>query len=93
MLRLIPKRWKDPDENKVFGFDWGTKYFKGVDTIATSIWILPSGLVEVSKSNTTTQAFIKLSGGTLGQTYRVTNRITTTTSTETLDQELDIIIE
>jgi hypothetical protein len=93
MLKVVSKRWKDPDEEKIFGFDWNTKYLKSTDIIASSIWILPSGLVEVSKSNTTTTTKIKLGGGTLGETYTITNRITTVTSGETLDQELQIVIE
>lgn len=49
----------------------------GEDTIATSTFTVPSGLGKVAESNTTTTATVKLSGGTLGEIYSVTNRITT----------------
>ena len=79
---------KDPDSIENFTVDW-TQALDG-DTIATSSWIVPSGVTQVAASNTTVLATIKLSGGTLGNTYAVINRITTTTSGETLDETLYI---
>lgn len=83
----IAHRYKDPDEIVNFGIDWAD-YLKS-DTITGSNWIVPSGISQVSASFTDTQAVIKLSGGTLGTTYRVTNRITTSAG-ETVDQSIDI---
>lgn len=55
--------------------DWAT--WLGSDTISTSDWTVPTGLVEDSDSNTTTDATVILSGGVVGTTYTVSNTIVT----------------
>ena len=66
---------KDPDATLDYAVDW-MRWLAG-DTIQTSEWIVPDGLNQVSASNTPTKATVWLSGGTVGQSYTVTNRITT----------------
>lgn len=66
---------KDPDAILDYAVDWAT--WLGSDTIATSAWVVPSGITEVSDTNTSTVAVIWLSGGTAGSTYNIVNRITT----------------
>ena len=74
---------KDPDEVLDYAIDWlGTTASPGpllrdTDTISTSIWIVPSGITKNSDTSTTTSATIWLSGGTAGNSYVFTNRITT----------------
>lgn len=67
---------KDPDAVLPYKIDW-TAWLAG-DTLSTSAWTVPAGLTNVSD---TTEAgsttVVTLSGGTPGQTYVVTNRITT----------------
>lgn len=73
---------KGPSDILSYGLDW-TAWLSG-DTIATSTWaVATSTLTTVGTSNTTKVATIKVSGGTVGTTYTVTNTITTTTSAET----------
>lgn len=50
----------------------------GADTILNSVWEVPAGLVAGIAQNDTTSTTQWLSGGTVGQTYTVKNRITTT---------------
>lgn len=83
----IERRYKDPNESIFFGVDW-TDYL-GTANISTSTWIVPTGITNLTSSLTTKTASIKLSGGTLGIVYRVTNRITTSAG-ETVDQSIDI---
>lgn len=74
---------KDPDATEwAKGIDWTTYCTERSTTIASSTWAISgsdSDLTEDSSSivtgNYKTQ--IKLSGGTAGVTYTVTNRITT----------------
>ncbi|MBI2817967.1 MAG: hypothetical protein HYX72_13620 [Acidobacteria bacterium] len=66
---------KDPDATLDYSIEW-SKWLAG-DTIQTSQWTVPNGLTQASSSNTTTKATVWLSGGTPGQLYTVTNRITT----------------
>jgi hypothetical protein len=68
---------KDPDAVLDYGFDWGP--WLGTDTIATSTWIVESPLtiVPASESNDSTTTLVYISGGTAGQDYDLTNRITT----------------
>ena len=68
---------KDPDSILDYSVDWGYWLSDVVDTISTSTWIVESGLTEITNTNTTTTSTIWISGGTLGTTYLVTNRITT----------------
>jgi len=66
---------KDPNAVLDYSIDW-TRWLAG-DQIATSEWIIPSGLTKMADSKTSTSATVWLSGGSVGQSYTVTNRITT----------------
>ncbi len=79
--------WKDPDSIEDFTIDWSDHL--GSDTIATSVWTVPSGLTQDSETETTTTATVTLSGGTVGAFHTVTNRITTDGG-RTLDQSIHI---
>lgn len=67
---------KDPQSTLDYAVDW-TAWLAG-DTIDHSIWIVPDGLNRVSEAKTGTVATLWLSGGMLGETYEVANRIVTT---------------
>jgi hypothetical protein len=73
---------KDPGEKKDYAIDWSDHL--GADTIATSTWVVGTGLTESTPapSATTTVATIWLSGGTAGTEYRVTNHVITTQGRE-----------
>ena len=69
---------KDPDDTLWFGIDWAD--WLVADTIATSAWVIggPDALlVQVSDNNTSTSTAVKLTNGTEGIVYRVTNTIST----------------
>lgn len=66
---------KDPDAVEDFGRDWSV--YLADDTIRTSEWIVPVGLVKQRESNTTAATVVWISGGTDGQDYELVNRITT----------------
>ena len=67
---------KDPDAVLDYSVDW-SKWLAG-DQIATSDWFVSDpALVAAGGSNTPTRATAWLSGGTAGQSYTVTNQITT----------------
>lgn len=85
----IERRYKDPDEILIFGINWAD--YLDTDTILTSSWTVPAGVTQVNNAFTDTLATIKLSSGTLGQVYRITNRITTSAG-ETVEKSLDIEI-
>ena len=68
---------KDPQAVLDYTIDW-TKWLDEVgDTIEASTWIVPTGLTKVTETNTNKLATVWLSGGTVGENYTVTNRITT----------------
>jgi hypothetical protein len=75
-MALVWDAPKDPDEIKDYVLEWALLLI--ADTIATSIWIVPSGIVKNSDSHTNDTTTIWLSGGTAGAKYLFTNRITTT---------------
>lgn len=66
---------KDPNAVLDYAVDW-SRWLAG-DEIATSTWTVPAGLTKLGDSTTTTRATVWLAGGTVGQSYTVTNRITT----------------
>jgi len=68
---------KDPNATLDYKIDWST--WLSTDTISSAAWTVPTGLTQVSVSNTTTAATIWLSGGTAGTAYEVICRITTAT--------------
>ncbi len=66
---------KDPDAVLDYGFDW-SRWLNG-DEIDTSEWILDEGITKDSDENSATRTTIWLSKGTAGESYTITNRITT----------------
>lgn len=67
---------KDPDAVLDYSIDW-TDWLSGGEKITSSSWIVPSGITQDSASATDYVTTIWFSGGTVGVTYRVTNRIVT----------------
>ena len=66
---------KDPQAILDYSIDWST-WLAG-DTIATSTWTVPAGIVKDSDTNTATRTTIWLSGGSAGVAYSICNHITT----------------
>jgi hypothetical protein len=66
---------KDPNATLDYTIDWSA--WLDDDTIATSTWTASDGITVADEANTTTAATVWLSGGTVGATYPVINRITT----------------
>lgn len=74
---------KDPGSVEDFTIVWnviGQKH-EGLnylgDSIVTSLWSVPAGITQDSATFSGTYTTIWLSGGTNGQSYEVTNTITT----------------
>jgi hypothetical protein len=66
---------KDPDAVLDYTIDWGD--WLGEDTLATSEWTVPDGITAGATSITGTTTTIWFSGGEVGETYTIHNRITT----------------
>ena len=67
---------KDPDAVLDYSIEW-SKWLAG-DQVRTSTWTVSDTAIEASNdSNTATRTTVWLSGGVAGQSYTVTNRITT----------------
>lgn len=66
---------KDPDEVLDYQIDWSARL--AGDTITGSEWIVAEGITRDSDSHTSSATTIWLSGGTVGDRYDMTNRITT----------------
>ena len=82
---------KDPDDIDYFGIDWGPYMADIGESIATSTWIVPPGITEISDLVSGTICMVKLSGGTVGQSYDVVNRITTASRTK--DRTITVVVE
>ena len=67
---------KDPDATLDYKVDWASWLVD--DTITNSTWIVPTGINYETDANDTTSATVWLSGGSVGSSYEVVNRITTT---------------
>jgi len=64
---------KEPSEVLDYEIDWSD--WLGSLTISTSVWTGPSGITIDGSSNTSTKSLIRLSGGTWGETYELSNTI------------------
>src|SRR6185295_4324860 len=76
---------KDPGDIKTYTWDWDTENVAAGATIATSVWAVtgPDALLTVDQTTILSGARktqMRLSAGTLGATYTVTNTITTSES-------------
>ena len=74
---------KDPDAERTISLNWepefgDTALHPGADPLIDATWIVPGGITQMSASRVGYKHFLKLSGGTAGQKYRVTSRVTTT---------------
>lgn len=73
---------KDPSAVLSYTLDW-SDWLPTTTTISTSNWAITTftgdttPLTSVTQTNTGNTAIIKLSGGTVGRVYTVTNTITT----------------
>lgn len=73
-----PQQWghaKDPDDNADYSMDW--ENLLNGDSIQSSVWIVPAGLVAGDSTVSGDVTTVWLAGGTHGTVYRVTNRVTT----------------
>lgn len=72
---------KDPLAVLDFMVDWaGTDpgpWLAVNEEITDSEWVIPAGITGSNESNTETTATVWLSGGTLGASYNIRNKITT----------------
>jgi len=81
---------KDPQAVLDYGVDWSL-WLAGGETISTSTFTVDAGLTKNSQTNTTVSATVWLSGGTIGQRYKVVNEITTTAG-RTNDATFTVIV-
>ena len=67
----------DPDAGPLdYSIDF-TDWLSGSDTVSTAVWsIFPTGPTLTDPSLATPVATTKVSGGTIGQTYRLTAHVT-----------------
>lgn len=72
-------KFKDPQAKLPYRGNWAAWLAKeGDDTIATSSWsIVPDGVTADNQSKDDTTTTVRLSGGTAGVRYTVTNHIVT----------------
>jgi len=68
---------KDPDATLDYTFNWLPWLAPISDTITDVEWVPDEALTVESSSNTTARATAFVSGGTAGETLRLTCRITT----------------
>jgi hypothetical protein len=85
---------KDPDSVLNYSLDWSGSspgpWLATGETISTSAWTISStGITGSTGSKTTTTTTINVSGGTAGEDYEFTNRITTSDS-QTADRTIRI---
>lgn len=67
---------KDPDAVLDYTLDWDA-WLADTDTIASAVFTVASGLTKDSEEFTDDTSTVWLSGGTAGESYKVSCRITT----------------
>ena len=73
----LPTYTQDPNDRLDYTMDWSAEMTALADTIDQSEWFPPVGLTATGDFFTDTAATVFLSGGVVGETYIVSNRITT----------------
>lgn len=81
---------KDPQAVLDYSVDW-TDFLETNETIFSSQWFNPEGITVDSNGHTDKVATVWLSGGTLGQSYELVNRITTDNNPARVDERTIII--
>lgn len=95
---------KDPADIKTYVVDWDTENLAEAVTISTSTWtvtpispsIVDAALTKDSEIKLTgdRKTQIRLTGGTLGQTYEVANKIVTSeTPAQTKERSFRVLIQ
>ncbi|MEM8499901.1 MAG: hypothetical protein AAF542_17895 [Pseudomonadota bacterium] len=79
--------WAAPTTNVAGDVGW----LQG-DELESTVWDVPTGITKVSDSRSTTKTTIKLSGGVVGKTYKLHNKVTTLSSDETAERCLHVTI-
>lgn len=82
---------KDPAAKLDYSVDW-TDFLETDENIAASEWTTPAGLTVVTSSYTNKKATIWLSGGALGTSYEVVNKITTSNNPSRIDERTIVIL-
>lgn len=82
---------KYAQEVEFYGLDWSQRGTSVSIPITTSTWTVPSPLTGVSDTFTATTTQIKIGGGVPGESYSLTN-VVTTASGQTLEAVLAIRI-
>lgn len=77
MAEILATRTKDPDAKLEYGFNFSDWLYSG-DQISTAAWTVPTGLTTVSTQVGTEKVKIIVSGGTAGENYKLSCKITTT---------------
>jgi len=67
----------DPNDHMDYTIDYSDFLCVDGDVIVTSEWIVPTGITSLGHSHDDERSIIWLTGGTIGEKYYLTNRITT----------------
>lgn len=86
----MPIWLKDPDETVDYELNWAPE-LRDADTIASSTWIIPTGIAKDSDTHGDSTVTIWLSDGTMGTAYDLINRITTAGG-RTEDQSVTVVM-
>lgn len=99
-MSLTPNfKIKDPQEVLVYDIDWGTNWLAPAVTIATSTWTITGPDALLTKDSETIQAGlrttrVRLSAGTSGYKYLITNRIVTNeTPSQTGERTFQLLVQ
>lgn len=90
MTTLAWKDEKDPQDIAWYKVDCDA-FLDGAE-IASATFTAPSGLTKVTELNTTTEARIKLSGGTAGTRYLV-SLLLTTNDGQTFQRDIQLTVK
>jgi len=88
---MLGTKLKDPNDVLDYEIDWGA--WLGTDTITATpvVWTVPAGVTLVAQSQTTTKTVVWISGGTVGEHYRIECRIVTAAGRIT-DESFELVV-
>ena len=97
MTRIVQTFRKGSGEVLDYGLNYdpaSEPYLESGETIISSSWDVPSGITNVADSFDDTTTTIWLSGGTVGETYVLTNTVVTASGyARTVERSIAIKVE
>ena len=82
----------DPNASEIYRWNW-LDWLDGETISGTSTLVTDAGITAAIVTQGTTYTDVRISGGTIGTTYSVTNRVTSATNSRIQDRSVKFVVQ